>query len=212
MVAYVPADGTLLKPGAAVVTIAVKHRRTAIAGPAGSMPRKTGSSRRCDLSRGLGGSVGRTRLALAATDAVTRTTRPAPDTGWELTADRDRHRKGVDTDADEIWPRKAARRAAAGSRRLTLEEAEDTLAGRPPSGASIDDATRIERTYRFRNFRDRVGFVEQRRAGRGQEGQHPDIIGLGTRRLAATKKIKGLHENDFIMATKLDRIVDVARR
>jgi 4a-hydroxytetrahydrobiopterin dehydratase len=40
------------------------------------------------------------------------------------------------------------------------------------------------------------------------EGHHPDIsFGWGYATVSLrTKKIKGLHENDFIMATKLDRI------
>ena len=40
------------------------------------------------------------------------------------------------------------------------------------------------------------------------EGHHPNIsFGWGTATVSLqTKKIKGLHENDFIMATKIDRI------
>ena len=40
------------------------------------------------------------------------------------------------------------------------------------------------------------------------EGHHPDItFGWGYALVSLrTKKIKGLHENDFIMASKLDRI------
>jgi len=40
------------------------------------------------------------------------------------------------------------------------------------------------------------------------EGHHPDIcFGWGYATVSLrTKKIKGLHENDFIMAAKLDRI------
>jgi 4a-hydroxytetrahydrobiopterin dehydratase len=41
------------------------------------------------------------------------------------------------------------------------------------------------------------------------EGHHPDInFGWGYATVSLqTKKIKGLHENDFIMAAKLDRMV-----
>jgi 4a-hydroxytetrahydrobiopterin dehydratase len=44
------------------------------------------------------------------------------------------------------------------------------------------------------------------------EGHHPDISfgwGYGTVSLR-TKKIKGLHENDFIMASKIDRLAPTA--
>ena len=42
------------------------------------------------------------------------------------------------------------------------------------------------------------------------EGNHPDVcFGWGYATVSLqTKKIKGLHENDFIMAAKIDRIAD----
>jgi len=51
-------------------------------------------------------------------------------------------------------------------------------------------------------------FVEHAGALAEAEGHHPDIgFGWGYARVSLhTKKIKGLHENDFIMAAKLDRI------
>ncbi len=41
------------------------------------------------------------------------------------------------------------------------------------------------------------------------EGHHPDVcFGWGYATVSLqTKKIKGLHENDFIMAAKIDRLV-----
>jgi 4a-hydroxytetrahydrobiopterin dehydratase len=90
---------------------------------------------------------------------------------------------------------------------LTPQEAEGLLA-QAPQWALRDDATRIERTYRFGNFAEALGFV--RRAGdlAEAEAHHPDIsFGWGYATISLrTKKIKGLHENDFIMAVKLDRI------
>ena len=46
------------------------------------------------------------------------------------------------------------------------------------------------------------------------EGHHPDVcFGWGYATVSLqTKKIKGLHENDFIMAAKLDQIADVLAR
>jgi 4a-hydroxytetrahydrobiopterin dehydratase len=46
------------------------------------------------------------------------------------------------------------------------------------------------------------------------EGHHPDIsFGWGYTTVSLhTKKIKGLHENDFIMASKIDRIFDRSAR
>ena len=44
------------------------------------------------------------------------------------------------------------------------------------------------------------------------EGHHPDIsFGWGyVTVMMQTKKIKGLHENDFIMAAKIDRLLERA--
>jgi 4a-hydroxytetrahydrobiopterin dehydratase len=91
--------------------------------------------------------------------------------------------------------------------KLTPKEAE-AYHRQAPEWSLVDDATRIERTYRFRNFRDAFGFVEQAAALAEAEAHHPDIgFGWGYATVSLrTKKIKGLHENDFIMATKLDRI------
>jgi len=72
----------------------------------------------------------------------------------------------------------------------------------------LEQATRIERSYRFKNFGEAFGFVERVAALAEAEGHHPDItFGWGYATVSLrTKKIKGLHENDFIMAAKLDRI------
>lgn len=77
-----------------------------------------------------------------------------------------------------------------------------------PDWALLDEAKRIERTYRVKNFAKSFRFVERAAALAEAEGHHPDIcFGWGYARISLhTKKIKGLHENDFIMAAKLDRI------
>ena len=90
---------------------------------------------------------------------------------------------------------------------LTREEAE-TYHRQAPDWSLADDAGRLERTFRFKNFREAFAFVEQAAALAEAEGHHPDIgFGWGYATVSLrTKKIKGLHENDFIMAVKLDRI------
>jgi 4a-hydroxytetrahydrobiopterin dehydratase len=84
-----------------------------------------------------------------------------------------------------------------------------------PDWTLADQAKRIERTYRFRNFGQAFRFVERAAALAEAEGHHPDIaFGWGYATVSLqTKKLKGLHENDFIMAAKLDRIAaeDAAR-
>jgi 4a-hydroxytetrahydrobiopterin dehydratase len=90
---------------------------------------------------------------------------------------------------------------------LSPEEAE-FLHEQAPDWELVDDATRIERTFRFKNFREAFAFVERAAALAEAESHHPDIgFGWGFATISLhTKKIKGLHENDFIMAAKLDRI------
>ena len=75
-----------------------------------------------------------------------------------------------------------------------------------PDWALHDQTKRIERTYRFRNFSEAFRFVERAAAIAEAEAHHPDIgFGWGYATVSLqTKKIKGLHENDFIMAAKIN--------
>ena len=75
-----------------------------------------------------------------------------------------------------------------------------------------DDGHLIERTFRFKNFAQAFAFVQRVADLAEAEGHHPDVcFGWGYATVSLqTKKIKGLHENDFIMAAKLDRMADAA--
>ena len=77
----------------------------------------------------------------------------------------------------------------------------------------LDDGKRIEHTFKFKNFREALGFVERVGALAEAEGHHPDItFGWGYATISLhTHKIKGLHENDFIMAAKINRLPDQSR-
>jgi 4a-hydroxytetrahydrobiopterin dehydratase len=90
---------------------------------------------------------------------------------------------------------------------LTHEEAE-RFRLQTPNWELGDDGHRIERTFRLSNFCQALGFVAEVGALAGTESHHPDIsFGWGYATISLrTKKIKGLHENDFIMASKVDRI------
>jgi 4a-hydroxytetrahydrobiopterin dehydratase len=90
---------------------------------------------------------------------------------------------------------------------LTTAEAEEYRT-QAPEWALRDETTRIDRTYRFKNFTDAYAFVQNAAELAEAEAHHPDIsFGWGYATVSLrTKKIKGLHENDFIMAAKLDRI------
>ena len=88
---------------------------------------------------------------------------------------------------------------------LSIEEAECFLV-QAPDWELRDDGRKIQRTYRFKNFRDALSFVQQAGELAEAEGHHPDIaFGWGYATVSLqTKRIKWLHENDFISAAKLD--------
>ena len=90
---------------------------------------------------------------------------------------------------------------------LVPHEAKRYLAEAP--GWDLDElATRIERKFEFKNFVQTLDFVNKIGALAEQEGHHPDIcFGWGYCTVVFyTHKIKGLHENDFIMAAKLNEL------
>jgi 4a-hydroxytetrahydrobiopterin dehydratase len=86
---------------------------------------------------------------------------------------------------------------------LTTAEAERYLK-QAPGWALVDEGHRIERSFTFKNFREAMDFVASVGNLAESEGHHPDIsFGWGWAKVSwQTKKIKGLHENDFIMAAK----------
>jgi 4a-hydroxytetrahydrobiopterin dehydratase len=87
-------------------------------------------------------------------------------------------------------------------------EAATRLHQQVPDWALLDDARKIERKFTFRNFRAALAFVDAIGAVAEAQDHHPDIaFGWGYATVSLhTHKIKGLHENDFIMAAKVDRI------
>ena len=86
---------------------------------------------------------------------------------------------------------------------LTSDEAQRYQA-HAPDWQLRDESRRIERTFRFANFRESLAFVSRIGELAESEGHHPDIcFGWGYVTVSlSTKKIKGLHENDFIMASR----------
>jgi 4a-hydroxytetrahydrobiopterin dehydratase len=95
---------------------------------------------------------------------------------------------------------------------LSLEEAENFRV-QAPDWALLDGAQRIERKFSFSNFREALAFVQQVGELAEEERHHPDVgFGWGYATISLrTKKIKGLHENDFIMAAKIDRLAALGR-
>jgi 4a-hydroxytetrahydrobiopterin dehydratase len=95
---------------------------------------------------------------------------------------------------------------------LSGGEAESYL-NQAPGWALMDENRRIERSFAFKNFKEALDFVAALGALAEREGHHPDIsFGWGSARVSwQTKKIKGLHENDFIMAAKTNELAGHAK-
>lgn len=93
--------------------------------------------------------------------------------------------------------------------RVSPEEAEILLAQLPGWTLVTDErGDRLERAYRFGNFMEALAFTK--RLGRLAERaeHHPAILTEWGRVEVTwtTKKIHGLHRNDFIMAARTDRL------
>ena len=69
----------------------------------------------------------------------------------------------------------------------------------------------LEKSFTFKNFMDSQNFVNKVGEISEKEGHHPDIIfGWGYAKInITTHAIKGLSENDFILAAKIDQIFNV---
>ena len=79
-----------------------------------------------------------------------------------------------------------------------------------PGWKLSDAADRISRAFRFDDFVAAIGFVNRVGELAEAEGHHPGIaFGWGYADVTLfAHKIKGLHENDFIMAAKINARAD----
>jgi 4a-hydroxytetrahydrobiopterin dehydratase len=111
------------------------------------------------------------------------------------------------SDMTEVLASKTCTPCRGGIPPLTREQAA-LFHGQAPDWQLLEEAHRIERSFRFRNFREALTFVQEIGELAEAERHHPNIsFGWGNATVSLqTKKIKGLHENDFIMVTKIDRI------
>lgn len=95
---------------------------------------------------------------------------------------------------------------------LTRAEAEPYLQDTPGWKLS-EDAAWIERTFPFHDFAEALAFVNAIGALAEEQGHHPDItFGWGYAKVVLyTHKIQGLHQNDFILAAKIDELLGSGR-
>lgn len=74
---------------------------------------------------------------------------------------------------------------------------------------TIDGIARLSRTYRLRNFAEALEFTYRIGTLAETEWHHPAILTEWGKVTVQwwTRKIKGLHRNDFIMAAKTDALI-----
>ena len=72
----------------------------------------------------------------------------------------------------------------------------------------VDGVKRLERGFKFKNFAQALEFTNKVGSIAEEEDHHPMIITEYGKATVTwwTHKIKGLHQNDFIMAAKTDEI------
>jgi 4a-hydroxytetrahydrobiopterin dehydratase len=97
----------------------------------------------------------------------------------------------------------------AGAPSVTAEETKELQPKIPEWQIITEDAIpKLDRQFRFKNFKDAIAFTDAVGAAAEEEGHHPRLttewgkVGVTW----WTHKIKNLHKNDFIMAAKTDAI------
>jgi 4a-hydroxytetrahydrobiopterin dehydratase len=82
---------------------------------------------------------------------------------------------------------------------------QNELAG----GWEVIDERRLEKSYKFQDFRQALNFTMQVGELAESVGHHPDIfLAWGLVKITIwTHKIGGLSESDFILAAKVDRLL-----
>jgi len=69
----------------------------------------------------------------------------------------------------------------------------------------------LKKKFKFKNFLDSQNFINKVGEISESEGHHPDILfGWGYAEISVTTHaIEGLSENDFILAAKIDQLINV---
>ncbi|HEX2037293.1 MAG TPA: 4a-hydroxytetrahydrobiopterin dehydratase [Chloroflexota bacterium] len=89
---------------------------------------------------------------------------------------------------------------------LTAEQVKPLLA--QLDGWEVEEGKKLTKSFRFDNFVQAVDFVNAITPVAEAEGHHPDLyVRWGEVRVYLwTHAIDGLSENDFILASKIDRL------
>ncbi len=98
----------------------------------------------------------------------------------------------------------------AGAPRVTPEEIREFKPQIPDWDIiDVDGVQRLVRTYKFSNFREALAFTGKVGEIAEAQGHHPTIVTEWGKVTVTwwSRKIKGLHESDFIMAARTDQLV-----
>jgi 4a-hydroxytetrahydrobiopterin dehydratase len=73
----------------------------------------------------------------------------------------------------------------------------------------VNDIQRLQRTLKFKNFAEALAFTDKVGALAEAEDHHPALLTEWGKVTVTwwTHKIRGLHQNDFIMAAKTDSLL-----
>ena len=85
------------------------------------------------------------------------------------------------------------------------KEVEKRL-GQLPGWTLVND--KIEKNYKFANFRQAIEFIDKIADVAEAENHHPDVLlwnWNNVKLTLTTHAVKGLSENDFILASKIDK-------
>ncbi|MBI3341769.1 4a-hydroxytetrahydrobiopterin dehydratase [Candidatus Curtissbacteria bacterium] len=95
-----------------------------------------------------------------------------------------------------------------GTKPMTTEEMKPYLE-EVQNWQTKDDNKKIERKFKFKDFKEALEFVNRIGEIAEQEGHHPDVqLGWGRVEVElSTHAIGGLSVNDFILAAKINKLL-----
>lgn len=92
---------------------------------------------------------------------------------------------------------------------LNREEIIKFIPSINPAWELNNNATKLKREFEFKDFTEALEFVNKVGKLAQNEGHHPDIYLYSYKMVRLelwTHKIGGLHQNDFILAAKIDKL------
>lgn len=74
----------------------------------------------------------------------------------------------------------------------------------------VFELRKITKTFKFKDFKEAIAFINKVATVAEQENHHPDMKVFGWNKVEielSTHAIKGLSENDFILAAKIEQLL-----